>query len=266
MPELEEKDGSEFTVYPNFTIEYRDASHRYWLIKDDERLPAISVTSALRVLDKPALLSWAEKCGAEGALRLERDGRLEGIDIEDAIYTVRGHDEGADAKRDAGGDRGLALHHAQEIYCELGHVPNVGDFDPEVRGYVQGYCKWLLRDNPEPVFTERIVGSLEHGYAGRVDLLAKIKGRTVLPDLKTSAKPYPEQHLQVAGYLGALAECCPEIEIDEGMILLVAADGTFQTYPCFAKPADFLDVLACHRTMVRVRNKLRGAEKERETA
>jgi genome maintenance exonuclease 1 len=264
--ELAGKEGSEFTSYAGFRVEYRDASHRYWLIKDGKREPAVSVTSALKVLDKPALLGWAERMGAEGALWLEREGGLtypngDEIPISEAIKEVRSQGLGADAKRDAGGDRGNALHEAQRIYCETGTVPNVGDFDPEHRGYVSGYCAWLLRDEPEPIFTERVVGSVEHSYAGRVDMLAKIKGRIVLPDLKTAGRAYPEQHLQVGGYMGALAECSPEIEVDEGMILLVGADGSFATHPCLVMPGDFLAVLACHRTMVHVRNMLRGAEK-----
>ena len=71
------------------TVEYRDASHRYWTHVGDVRQAVVSVTSALKVLDKPALLKWAEAAGAEGAVRLERDGMLTDVDPSQVIDIVR---------------------------------------------------------------------------------------------------------------------------------------------------------------------------------
>src|SRR5437899_2955441 len=100
----EQRDGSEFQEYERFTVEYRDASHRYWIHADGERLPAISVTSALKVLDKPSLKRWIEDCGAAGAIQLERAGELMGVPPAEVGDLVRLHKVGADAKRDAGAD------------------------------------------------------------------------------------------------------------------------------------------------------------------
>jgi hypothetical protein len=273
-PTLLEREGSEFTQYADFAVEYRDASHRYWIVRGEERFPVVSVTSALKVIDKPQLVGWAERMGAEGALRLERRGSLVYPDgghlpIPEAIRVVRETGEGADAKKDAGGDRGNALHEALRSYCEVGDVPKIKDFDPAVRGYVQSLCGWLLRDKPEPVLVEQVVGSPEQGFAGRFDLLAKIDSEFVLTDLKTSARPYPEQHLQIAAYLFGLEECYPvheEIYADRGMIVLLGSDGAFFTYRCLAERKDFLSVLACHRAVSRVRSRLKAATLEtRET-
>ncbi|HEY4452357.1 MAG TPA: PD-(D/E)XK nuclease family protein [Solirubrobacteraceae bacterium] len=258
----------EFTEYPAFTVEYMPNSHRYALIRGQERIPAISVTSALKVIDKPALLGWAERCGVEGALRLERAGSLiypDGgrVAVEDAISMVRQTGQGADARRDAGGERGNAIHEALRLYNELGDVPKLGDFDPEVRGYVQGLCRWLLASRPEPILVEQVVGSMTHGYAGRFDLLADIDGQKVLVDLKTAARTYVEQHLQIAAYMHALVECHggedSEVYADKGLILLVGADGTFAAHDCRADAKDFLAVLACNRAVARVRNALNAA-------
>jgi hypothetical protein len=272
MTTLLEREGSEFTRYAEYAVEYRDASHRYWLIRGQERIPAISVTSALKIIDKPALVPWAEKLGCEGALRLERAGSLvypDGgqVSVEDAIRMVREAKQGADAIKEAGADRGTAIHEALRIYCELGTVPKIGDFDEAVRGYVQGLCRWLLATEPTPILVEQVVGSALHGYAGRFDLLADIDGRKVLVDLKTSARPYPEQHLQIAAYMHALQECegdAQENWADDGLILLVGVDGTFAAHPCQADAKHFLTVLAAHRAVSAVRSAVKASEKALE--
>ncbi len=259
-----ERDGSVFTQHRDFSIEFRSASHKYWLHKDGEREPATSVTSALKVLDKPALVSWAERCGAEGAARLAAMGELQGVPIEDTVLRVRMHGLGVDAKRDAGADRGTAIHTVNEIYMQSGTVPNVGDFEPGVRGYVSAYCRWLLRDQPEPSVVELLVGSWEHKYAGRLDMRAAIGGRDLVVDLKTSptARVYPEAHVQTAGYVHALPECS-FTEPDGALIVAIGADGTFDTVECCASAQDFLSVLETHRRMRRLNNSLAALEKPR---
>jgi genome maintenance exonuclease 1 len=255
-----ERDGSEFATYGDMTVEYRDSSHRYWIHKDGERRPAISVTSALKVLDKPALISWAERCGVEGALRLERAGELKDVPVEQATEIVRINGMGSDAKRDAGADRGTALHDALQLYVEQGTVPTVGDFDPAVRGYVQALCKWLLAAKPDPIASEVIVGSAISGYAGRFDLLATIDGRRTLVDLKTSKRVYAEHHLQIAAYMLALEEC-GETPADCGLVVAVGEDGEFHSADCCSDSSHFLAVLACHRALVQVRAGVKALEK-----
>jgi len=249
-----ERDGSEIQHYETFSVEYRDASHRYWIHHDGERNPAVSVTAVLGVLDKPALLSWAEACGAEGALILERRGELRNVDPKAAIDVVRINGLGKDAKRDAGADRGTAIHDALRIYASEGTAPNVGDFPAEVRGYVSGLCKWLLEANAEPVHVEQIVGSAKHGYAGRLDLIANLTAGRTLVDLKTSpkARVYPEAHIQAAGYSLALQECGIE-PVEHILIVAVGEQGEFSTRAGCADPGDFLAVLGCHRAMGRVK-------------
>jgi len=256
-----ERDGSEFAVYPNLTIEYRDASHRYWLHADGERKPTVSVTGALKVLDKPALLSWAERCGAEGAARLAKMGELDNVMPEAAIEFVRMHKLGMDAKRDAGADRGTAAHTVLETWMADGTIPKLGDFEADERGYVKGLSRFLITHEPEPVAIEVIVGSVKHDFAGRLDMIANLGGRRLLIDLKTSpwARIYPEAHMQTCGYSLALPECGIE-PVDGILIVAVAADGEFVTSEGFAEDQDFLNILATHRSMGR----LRAAVKEHE--
>ena len=254
-----ERDGSEFYEYPDLTVEYRDASHRYWLHADGERQAAVSVTSALKVLDKPALLKWAEAAGAQGAVTLERAGELEGVDPSEAIRVVRINGVGMDAKRDAGADRGTAVHKVLEFWAREREVPDLADYPAEVRGYVQGLCSWLLTVHPEPTGVERCVGSIEHTYAGRMDLRANLHSRDCIVDLKTNprGRVYDEAHLQGRAYAIADVEC--GADPPQGIVIVaVGEDGNFEMVECEAEAGDWFNVLGTYRSLTRLRN-ARGA-------
>jgi hypothetical protein len=229
-----EREGSEYQKYETFTIEYRDASHRYWITSPvwddeaeayvDERVAVPSVTTILKVLDKPALNTW----------RVNQ--ALSGVHPDDAAK------EGA--------DRGTAVHAVLEQWGKDQSVPSLYDFDVEVQGYVQGLCGWLLAVNPEPLSMERIVGSLEHGYAGRLDMRARIDGRDLICDLKTSksSRIYAEAHAQARDYAIADVECGSP-EPDGVVIVGVGADGSFTQVECEATAGDWLAILRCYKTM-----------------
>ena len=263
------KEGSEFTEYVDqgFSIEYRDISHRYWLHElvggVPKRTPAISVTSALRCLDKPALMAWAEACGATGAAKLERLGELQGVLPENVIFKVRELGMGMEAARDEAAARGTLVHRVLEIYGREAKPPNVTDFEPAIRGYVQGLCSWLLDFAPEPVATEVLVGSRLHNFAGRVDLYCSTKSSELeLWDLKTSPRGivYPEAHLQAAAYEGAGMEC--GFDPDRVFLLAVGEDGTYTVTHCHAELDDFLTVLEASRVMSRLRRATASKEPE----
>lgn len=272
-----ERDGSEFQVYENCAIEYRDASHRYWLHHDGgrpkmdgpfaTRTPVVSVTNALKVLDKPALLSWAEAAGAEGAVRLERAGELKNVDPTQAIDVVRINKLGMEARRDAGADRGTAVHRVLEFWAREHEIPDLDDYPAQHRGFVQGLCGWLLDARPKPTAIERIVGSVRYEYAGRLDLRADIDGVDTLVDLKTNPRGriYPEAHLQARGYWVADEECGGK-PADEIVLVAVGEDGHFETTVCEADWGDFLNVLSTHHSMARLRNAIALRERTAKAA
>lgn len=251
-----ERDGSEFETYPDFSVEYRDKSHRYWLHHAGERVPAVSVTSVLKVLDKPALLQWAEDCGAAGAATLAAMGELVDVPLSDVGGLVRLHKLGMDAKRDAGAQRGTITHRVSEHWVRSGAVPNLDDFAPEHRGFVQGMCAFLLKHRPEASSVERFVGSVEHTYAGRMDMRAVLAdGRDCIVDYKTNPKGrvYDEAHLQARAYADAEVEC-GNAPPDGVVIVAVGEDGSFELVDCEARSQDWLNVLATHRSMGQLRN------------
>lgn len=260
------REGSEYTEHPSgLVVEYRDASHRYWLHHDGQRIDVPSVTGVLKVLDKPAIIPWAEARGIDGAVQAVRLGEIDPQDaasVAHAVGTVRTLKLGADAARDQGADRGTSLHNALELYVKTGQVPSVAAFPVEHRGYVQALCRWLLAARPEPTAVEVCVGSVEHGFAGRLDLRATIDGRDLVVDLKTNAKGrvYDDPHIQTAAYVGALVEC-GHPEPEGAVIVALGEDGGYESADCEATFDDFLSVLSVHHAMRRLR--LARAARER---
>jgi len=250
------------TQYDGFVVEYLPNSHRYAIVENDVRTAVPSVTGVLKVLDKPALLMWAERAGAEGAAMLARQGELDGVPIEETIQRVRLFNLGMDAKRQEGADRGTLVHRVLEVWSTEGTVPSLGDFEPELRGYVQGLCGWLLKVEPQPIAVETVVASRLHGFAGRFDLLATIDDQTVLVDLKTSpgARTYLEAHLQTAAYELALVECGFGFP-DDSVLVAVGEDGTFNETGCDATGDDFLAVFEAYAVMGRLRKLSAAREK-----
>ncbi len=256
----------ETTEYKDFSVEFMPNSHRYAIVKNGQRRAVPSVTGVLGILEKSALFSWAERMGAEGAVRLEREGKLSETPVENVAYAMRSYGEGATAKRDEGGDRGTSIHEALADYCETGQVPSLSNWPLEHRGFLKALCQFLLKNDPEPVLVERVVGSAKYKYAGRLDLLAKIKGKRKLIDLKSSsgkARVFREAHVQTAGYELALPEC--EIELAETPIIVaLGEDGSMVEVPSLGTPEMFLSVLGCAREMKELDAALR--KHERETA
>ena len=268
------KSNEEVVEYDGFKVQYKDASHRYWLLTEDDvcgpgsmevRTPAISVTSVLGILDKPNLRRWYGTQDATATLQLEREGKLEGVDTEQAVHIMRERGFGAEAKRDAGASRGTAVHDALQAYCESGKIPKLADYSDEVRPYVQGLCGWLLEASPEPIMTEQIIGSPKHGFAGRFDLLCNIRGVRSLCDLKTSggAGKYPEAHIQLAGYELAFPECqIPEV--DQRFVIEVSDKGEFRAVPGAAGEDQFLSVLYAHKAVAKTKAAIKAADKAQQ--
>jgi len=97
------------------------------------------------------------------------------------------------------------------------------------------YEDWARSVNLEPLFIEQTLWSLTHGYAGTMDLLAKVNGRTTLIDFKTSKGIYAEYDLQNVAYQVALAEMGHAAPEGGGLIVRlpkVEIDPAFEVHPC----------------------------------
>jgi hypothetical protein len=175
---------------------FYESSHRYKL--DGEWVPG--VTTILGVLDKPAIPKWAAAQVAEYV-----------ADNPDGIEHLRAMGRGPMVnalknlpweKRDTAAVRGTDVHGIAE---RIVHGEEV-DVPEHLVGYVESALAFMDDYGIEPVLVEACVGSREHKYAGKLDLIAKSKRHPLaIYDYKTTASGiYGTTAWQNAAY--ALAE------------------------------------------------------------
>lgn len=293
----------EYQVKPK--RQYRVRLHSSSLLLEGGATPwcvVPSVTTVLDVLAKGGLSWWGQEVGVEGVLELYRNNLLvsgpvvERMGFSEKLFlntsegyqaaTVDGvvdllkkqkltinHTLGKAQKR------GTAVHDALEAWAKTGAKPDFRMFPPEEQGYVAGLYAFLL-DIPtaEPVASEVMVGSLEHGFAGRYDIrfkttedhavvvhrtpvrgpkYAKLAPGLYLGDLKTKKQKamyepvYESYQFQVTGYEGASIECGYEATDAQG-VLYVAPDGTYKFVRSNAMFQDFLNVLPIYHSLQRI--------------
>lgn len=253
-----------------------------------------SVTSVLNVLDKSGALSWwSQEVSAEGVCELVRRGRVGMRHTQDAqALTIKETDTWAtkeslvdllvsehlsiNHQRDKAADRGISVHSAFERWSEdTSFRPTPSDYPETEQGYITGLGRFLDDlGEVEDVESEVMVGSIQHGFAGRYDLRLtsspafeektlvtriypkRAAKRGVIPagkwliDLKTSKACYASHSMQLAAYELASVECGYGAT-DYRAVVRVTADGLYEFRRANATADDFLSVLSTHQTMSR---------------
>src|SRR5512133_495863 len=121
-----------------------------------------SVTNILGVLSKPGLEAWKIEQAILAALTLPRrpDEALEPF--------ARRVVEDMGAEVDKAADFGTAIHHACEVYA----LTKEGPTDPTLLPFFEDWQRWFDENVERMDCVEQVYVNLEHGYAGRVDMLA----------------------------------------------------------------------------------------------
>ena len=162
-------------------------SERYW-----------SVTTILSGgVPKPALLPWGIKMVAEGAVEAVEKGTLSGMveqDREGAIRWLKGLPWAA---RDKAADLGTAIHEGIEAYVLGKPFPKWGSLIVKRMRHVE---QFLADYGPTYHMTEASVFNRTQRYAGTLDAIATVGGRTLVIDVKSGKAVYPETALQLAAY------------------------------------------------------------------
>jgi hypothetical protein len=165
-----------------------------------------SVTTILNVISKPALIPWARNQSLD-KIRLtlkdaiDDDGSitLDQLDLEDLIETAR---KRPDEVRDEAAEIGSRSHLLIEEYLQGQEVLVHEDLKP----MMDSFLSWERSSRIKVTFTEQMVYSGTHLFAGTMDAIGDLQGETVILDWKTSNGIYPEAALQVSAYAHAYEE------------------------------------------------------------
>ncbi len=147
-----------------------------------ERLP--SVTTILGILNKPALMDWAWKCGCEG-----KDYK---------------------AVRDEAGGIGTLAHYL--ILCHIkGEKPDTSEYSAQdiekAENCLIKYWDWAdAHKDIKALLVETPIVSEQYGFGGTIDYLGQCGNQLLLIDHKTGKAIYSEMFYQLAAYVQLLKE------------------------------------------------------------
>jgi hypothetical protein len=169
--------------------EWKNGRHVYTLA--GERVPG--VTTCTGVLAKPALYGWYAEQAASWAAN--NPDQLTALGHQDFIAMAKA---APNRVRDAAGGVGRDLHAHAEKLASTGEAPDVPDSDLAM---VVQAADFLDAMGAQTVVAERAVYHDTFRYAGRLDLIAEIRGSIWLLDFKTGASGvWPEMALQQSAY------------------------------------------------------------------
>ena len=122
----------------------------------------------------------------------------------------KGWDE-AQALKVAAGDKGSKVHDAismilrgEEVRIDSKILNKSTGVEEELTleecDAILSFVKWRTENKVETIAFDVTVFSEKYGYAGTIDYICKIDGKTYIVDFKTSAEVWPEYELQVSAY------------------------------------------------------------------
>ena len=219
-------------------ISFNSGKHSYTVYDKKKHINGLvpSVTQILRVLDKPALIGWCAKMGAEFIANKFIPGKVYRF-TQSEITALSEEVKNAHraANKDACDVGTMAHEWIAEFIVARSHRKPTPRFPSDIRAKrcCQAAVKWIKSVNLQPMDVESIVYSRKYGYLGMTDVLGlvKVKGRPTIIDWKSSKGIYAEYHLQLAAYKNAVEEMTGRRGLDRLIIKLGKEDGTFQPFP-----------------------------------
>lgn len=171
--------------------------HQKYVLKDGEQV--IGVTTALGVVNKPALVAWANNLGLQGIKQHEY--------VDDLA------------------DVGTCAHYL--INCDLtGETPDLQDYTPRqvdrAENALISYYAWSKDKMFATSQSEQQLVSEAYRYGGTIDWYGEINGTWVLVDIKTGKAIYDDYIYQTAAYHQLLVEA--GYQVDQIRILQVGRE------------------------------------------
>jgi len=166
----------------------------------------ISVTSALNIISKPALVGWAARMASEYASAQIEPGKS--YDEVQLSTIFEGAKSAHWKKKVDAGNLGTFVHNWVEDFIN-GKKPTL-PVNKGLKEAVQRFLDWQKKHKVEFLLSEQQVYSKKYNYTGTLDFICKIDGKMYIGDLKTSSGIYPEMLIQTAAYRFAREEEYPD--------------------------------------------------------
>lgn len=204
------------------TLSFESFRHRYVWEEKDEVIP--SVTTILKVINKPALVNWASNMAVDYISEQIEPGKsydeLQLIDI-----FKKGRKAHWQKKTDAG-DIGTFVHNWVEKYIN-GENPGM-PVNPDLKVSILKFLIWVKKHDVKFLVSEQVTFSKKYKYSGTIDFICTIDGKLYIGDLKTSKGIYSEMWLQTSAYRYARTEEYPNENYSGQLIVRIGKDGTFE--------------------------------------
>lgn len=184
-----------------------------------------SVTTALSILNKPALVNWAANMAANSINEAWKPG-VPYDELEIQAIIEGGRKAHWQRKTDAG-LTGTFVHKWVEDYIN-GKNPGMPVND-NLKQAVERWLEWVEKHKVEFLLSEQQIYSRKYNYTGTLDFICKMDGKMYIGDLKTSTGIYPEYFIQTAAYRQARQEEFPEEKYEGQLIVRIGKeDGAFE--------------------------------------
>lgn len=165
------------------------------------------VTNIVGVINKPALMYWAVNQAIENLTDLWKPGvAYDEIQISEMLGNAKkAHRTTSGRAADIGTIGHDWVHKHIEARMGKKLLPPM-PVNPELKEGVKGFLKWEKEHNVEFLLSEKKIYSKKYGFAGTLDIEAKVDGLLSVVDIKFSNSIYQEYFLQATSYLVARIE------------------------------------------------------------
>lgn len=183
-----------------------------------------SVTQALSVINKPALVAWAANSAIDYVSTQISPGKsYDELELQ-AIFEA-GRKSHYNKKTEAG-NIGTFVHKWVEDYIK--GTPQGMPVNEDLKEAVEKFLGWVDKHKVTFLKSEQQVFSKKYLFTGTLDFICKIDGKLYIGDLKTSSGIYPEYLVQTAAYRFARTEEFPEEKYTGQLIVRIGKDGSFE--------------------------------------
>ena len=183
-----------------------------------------SVTTILKIINKPALINWAANTAIDYvSLQITPGISYDELQLQ-AIWEA-GKKAHYQKKTDAG-TIGSFLHKWIEQYIKGENPPM--PVNEGLKNSVFKFLEWSEKNKVKFLVSEQMIFSRKLRYTGTLDFICKIGEDLYIGDLKTSSGIYNEMWLQTSAYRFAREEEFPAEKYKGQLILRIGKEGDFE--------------------------------------